>query len=129
MHPTGTHPSMIGIDESGELRSTKWENYSDHMNRLLSICLTEDASKPMAPANVSAPATGGPLSDWHAFYSTDAVRIETPSACASAWTALGQAAPYLGSDFLWNFYDTVSTASVLRQYVNAILIIHLTTRR
>ena len=97
---------MIGVDEFGELRSTKWENYSDRMNQLLSICLTEDASKPMAPANVSAPVTSGPLSDWHAFYSTDAVRIETPSACASAWTALGQAAPFLGSDFSWNFYDT-----------------------
>ena len=103
-HPIGTHPSMIGVDESGELRSTKWENYSERMNRLLAVCLTATGAEEQPRCSPCAPCT--PLADWAQFYSTDADRVETPPASVSAWSTLEQAAPYLGSDFSWDFYDT-----------------------
>ena len=101
MHPVGTHPSMVGIDETGELRSTKWEQYSPRMNRLLSECFI-NASPP-----VCATCTPGtPLHAWESFFATDAERVETSPANATQWSALRQSAPFMGTDFSWNFFDS-----------------------
>ena len=113
MHPVGTHPSMIGVDEYGELRSTKWEQYSAKMNALLASCLVSinhpwlNITPTSLPSCAPCTESGSPMAAWEAFYSTDAERLcNQPSACVSQWAALKAACASLGSDFSWNFYDT-----------------------
>lgn len=116
MHPVGTHPSMVGVDETGELRSSKWERYSDHMNKLLSMVFKDSFNTTPVPRQwsfrtkpaVACPPcdSSGPMAAWDAFYSTDAERIEHQPVFASQWSFVRQAGKHLGMDFSWNFFDT-----------------------
>ena len=46
------------------------------------------------------------MQGWEGFYSTDAQRIDAVPANVSQWSSLRGAAPFLGTDFSWNFYDS-----------------------
>ena len=113
-HPIGTHPSMVGVDESGELRSTKWERYSPHMNKLLAMCFITDATscqprastKPMLFSAISNNTT--PMGAWESFYATGAERVDPAPANVSVnkLSLLLKASKYMGTDFSWNFFDS-----------------------
>ena len=94
---------MIGIDETGELRSTKWEQYSPRMNKLLAECFTTTSNASPICA-ISAPSS--PMRGWERFFAVNAERVDTFPANVTQWSLLQQSGHLLGRDFSWNFFDT-----------------------
>jgi len=110
-HPSGSHLSMVGMEEGGqEARSQRWENYSEDLNLRLARCLSW--KPPVDTAAASALNLGqDPMHDWQTFYSQaysswfDDGPARAPTA-ASPLAFVASIAGRLGRAFSSRVYDT-----------------------
>ena len=118
-HAPCTHPSMLGLDEHGNARASRWENYSSDMNARLARCFTwqpsdvriktNDAPTHAEPAsNATTPFGHDPLIDWDSFYrpsnwSYDDEPVPSPLPANSAVRGV---ADQLGREFSRSLYAT-----------------------